>query len=101
VTETNTLVNRAYQEDDADALISKSSWSLKLSGLVFAGLLVIGRSASYGNIQWTPTFHQASTPLVVIQTLNSSKSDPAPIPKKAPSIDSAAALSKRAAASEV
>src|SRR5439155_768136 len=73
---------------------------LKLSGLVFAGLLVIGRSASYGNIQWTPTFHQADTPLVVIQTVKRSAPNPNPIPKTLPSIDSAA-LSKRAAASEV
>src|SRR5438034_1928999 len=100
VIEANTLGRHAYGEDDTEALISKSTWSLKLSGLVFAGLLIIGRSASYGNITWTPTFHQATSPLIVVEILKSSTPPRAPVPKTLPSID-AAAISKRAAAAEV
>src|SRR6202043_967132 len=94
-----TARNPVYSPDDADVLISKSSWPLKLSGVVFAGLLVIGRSASYGNITWTPTFHQANTPLTVL--VNSApKPAPAPsLPKTSPS--DPAALSKKSAASEI
>ena len=41
----------AYEQDgESDQLISRATWSLKLSGLVFAGLLVLGRSASSGNV---------------------------------------------------
>ncbi|TMF84638.1 MAG: hypothetical protein E6I07_12295, partial [Chloroflexi bacterium] len=98
--EANTLGRHAYGEDDTEALISKSTWSLKLSGLIFAGLLIIGRSASYGNIQWTPTFHPAGTPLTVIETTRPSTPNPAQVPKTLPSVDSAA-LTKRAAAAEV
>src|SRR5437867_4691935 len=100
VIEANTLGRHAYGEDDTEALISKSTWSLKFSGLIFAGLLIIGRSASYGNITWTPTFHQANSPLVVVEVLKSSAPPRAPVPKTLPSID-AAAMSKRAAAAEV
>ena len=98
--EANTLGRHAYGEDDTEALISKSTWSLKLSGLIFAGLLIIGRSASYGNITWTPTFHQANSPLIVVEILKSSTPPRAPVPKTLPSID-AAAISKRAAAAEI
>src|SRR2546428_3083798 len=41
-------------DDETDVLISRSTWSLKLSGLIAGVLLVIGRSASYGNITWSP-----------------------------------------------
>src|SRR3981081_1977861 len=86
-------------DDDGDVLISKSTWSLKLSGLIFAGLLVLGRSASYGNLTWSATFHPASTPLTVIQ--GATKPHPIPAtPKNVGGLD-AAALSKRSAASEV
>ena len=84
-------------EDDSDALISKSTWPLKLSGLVFAGLLLIGRSASYGNVTWTPTYHPAASPLIV-QT----SSQPRPVPA-IPNVHTAdpAALSKPSTAEEV
>src|SRR5437899_3679588 len=84
-------------EDESDALISKSTWPLKLSGLVFAGLLLIGRSASYGNVTWTPTYHSAFSPLIV-QTGGQPR--PAPAIPKVRTID-AAALSKPSAAEEV
>src|ERR1700738_3279283 len=54
-----------YAMDDSEVLISKATWTLKLSGLVFAGLLIVGRSASYGNITWSPAHHSAASPLVV------------------------------------
>jgi len=61
------LVNRAvYDTVDSEVLISKSTWPLKLSGFVFAGLLIVGRSASYGDVTWTPTYHAASSPLQVL-----------------------------------
>ena len=99
MTEANTLGYRAYQDDDSAALISKSSWPLKLSGVVFAGLLVIGRSASYGNITWTPTFHQAASPLVVTVNTSSKPVPPPSLPKTSPA--DPAALSKKSAASEI
>ena len=66
---TATAIPIPLYEDDSDALISKSTWPLKLSGLVFAGLLLIGRSASYGNVTWTPTYHPAASPLIVQTSL--------------------------------
>src|ERR1700687_2471990 len=71
--------NPAYLPDDSEVLISKSTWPLKLSGLLFAGLLVIGRSASYGNVTWTPAYHAADSPLVV-QVAGSHKPPPASSP---------------------
>src|SRR5437879_11572627 len=84
--------------DDGEVLISRSSWPLRLSGLLFAGLLVVGRAASGGQIVWLPAYHANPTPLIVI--INNSK-PPAPpaIPKTLP--DPAAAISKKSAASEV
>ena len=99
MTEANTLGYRAYQDDDSAALISKSSWPLKLSGIVFAGLLVIGRSASYGNITWTPTLHQAGSPLIVTINTGSKPVPPPSLPKTSPA--DPAALSKKSAASEI
>ena len=95
------LRNARYQDDDEDdQLISRSTWSLKLSGLICGVLLIIGRSASYGNITWTPAYHPASSPLTV---LVSQPAHPQPIPalpKTLPTTDPAA-VSKRSAASEV
>src|ERR1700687_5696129 len=88
--------NPAYLPDDSEDLISKSTWPLKLSGLVFAGLLVIGRSASYGNVTWTPAYHAASSPLVV-QLAGSEK--PAPFVPKLGNIDGL--MNKASAANEV
>ena len=89
--------NAAYLSDDSEVLISKSTWTLKLSGLLFAGLLVIGRSASYGNLTWTPTFHAADSPLVV-QLAASKKPAPA-----MPNLGTGtpAVMTKAAAAEEV
>src|SRR5256712_5085610 len=91
----------AYEQDgESDQLISKATWSLKLSGLVCGVLLVLGRSASSGNVVWNPTFHQASAPLTVV-VKNQTPYHPLPqVPKTIPNISNAA-LSKRAAASEV
>src|SRR2546421_55341 len=89
--------NPAYAEDGSEVLISKATWSLKLSGMLFAGLLILGRSASYGNVTWTPTLHPAGSPLIV--TINS-HSTPKPVPSSAKGSDPAA-LSKRSAAAEV
>ena len=90
-----TYRNPAY-EDDRDTLISKASWPLRVSGIVFAGLLLIGRSASYGNVTWTPAFHANATPLVVIAGGQKAP----PIPPK-PVQNDPAAISKRSAADEV
>src|SRR5260370_16644812 len=79
-----TARNPAYLPDDSEVLISKAMWTLKVSGLVFAGLLVIGRSASYGNVTWTPAYHAASSPLVV-QVAGSQK--PAPVVPKVGNVD--------------
>ena len=65
------------QDDHSDELISKSTWSLKISGLVCGVLLVLGRSASYGNVTWTPVYHAPSSPLVVLIVEKPSKA-PAP-----------------------
>src|SRR5207245_11194265 len=89
--------NPAYAEDGSEVLISKATWSLKLSGMLFAGLLILGRSASYGNVTWTPTLHPAGSPLIV--TINS-HSTPKPVPSSAKGSDPAA-VSKRSAAAEV
>src|SRR6202011_4773124 len=88
--------NPVYGEDESDVLISKATWTLKLSGLVFAGLLVIGRSASYGNVTWTPAYHAASTPLIV-QLAGSQK--PAPVVPSFGSIDGL--MNKASTANEV
>ena len=75
------LVNRAvYDTVDSEVLISKSTWPLKLSGFVFAGLLIVGRSASYGDVTWTPTYHAASSPLQVLMVGKSSPSPNTPVP---------------------
>jgi hypothetical protein len=87
-------------ETESEALISKATWSLKLSGLVCGVLLVIGRSASYGNVTWNPTYHAASAPLVVVMHTQSSQHPTPPVPKTLPNINNAL-LSKRSAASEV
>ena len=90
-----------YETDDEnDVLISRSTWSLKLSGLIAGVLLVIGRSASYGNITWSPAYHQASTPLMVIVSTKAPTNPLPAIPKTSPLADPAA-ISKRSAASEV
>ena len=65
ITSSGVILPLAYGGDSAEALISKSTWPLKVSGLVFAGLLVLGRSASYGNVTWTPTYHGPGSPLIV------------------------------------
>src|SRR5437763_16490838 len=91
-----TLLRRmAYEQDgESDQLISRATWSLKLSGLVFAGLLVLGRSASSGNVVWNPTFHGASSPLVVGPKAHAPQNPVPPIPQTPPNIDNAA-LSKQ------
>src|ERR1700719_176942 len=91
-----TARNPVYSPDDSDVLISKSTWPLKLSGLVFAGLLVIGRSASYGNVTWTPAYHAPSSPLVV---LVAGSQKPAPVVPKLGSTDGL--MNKASAANEV
>src|SRR5712664_4444105 len=89
-----------YDDEDSDeVLVSRSTWPLKLSGLVFAGLLVLGRSATYGNVTWTPTYHAASSPLQVVATQPLSAPKPGARPSS-PRIDWAAS-SKRSAADEV
>ena len=92
-----TARNAAYFSDESEVLISKSTWPLKLSGLLFAGLLVIGRSASYGNVTWTPSFHAAESPLIV-QLAGSRKPAPA-IPNLGISVP--AVMTKAAVAEEV
>jgi len=100
LTNTITLARKpAYEDDDSEALITKATWPLKLSGVLFAGLLVIGRSASYGNITWTPAYHSAISPLVVVHQSDGSAPAPA-VPKSVPLTDPWA-LSKRSAAEEV
>src|ERR1700730_13744319 len=85
--------------DDGEVLISRSSWPLRLSGLLFAGLLVVGRAASGGQIVWLPAFHANPTPLIVV--INQTKpGTPPSLPKTIPG-DPAAAISKKSAASEV
>jgi hypothetical protein len=97
-TDSTFLRNPAYVDDESEVLISRSSWPLKLSGIAFGVLLVLGRSASYGNITWTPTYHSAGSPLIVL--INSKPSPSPTVPKTLPSIN-AAAISKRSAATEV
>ncbi|MEO6797934.1 MAG: hypothetical protein ABI401_05315, partial [Candidatus Dormibacter sp.] len=87
-------------DDETDGLISRSTWSLKLSGLIAGVLLVIGRSASYGNITWAPAYHQASAPLMVIINTNAPAKPLPAIPKTLPSADPAA-ISRQSAAVEV
>src|SRR5229473_4757329 len=89
-----------YDDEDSDeVLVSRSTWPLKLSGLVFAGLLIVGRSATYGNVTWTPAYHAANSPLLVVATRPLSAPKPA-VPTSLPRIDWAAS-SKRSAAEEV
>src|SRR5712671_5150291 len=93
-----TLGISAPTSDDGEVLISRSTWSLRLSGLLFAGLLVVGRAASGGQIVWLPAYHANPTPLIVV--INTSKpATPPAVPKTLP--DPAAAISKKSAASEV
>ncbi|HYM50919.1 MAG TPA: hypothetical protein VET65_10175, partial [Candidatus Limnocylindrales bacterium] len=68
MTTANTFLRRnTYsRDDDGEELISKSTWSMRLSGIIAGVLLVIGRSASYGNITWQPAYHPATSGLVVI-----------------------------------
>src|SRR5256712_11342574 len=87
-------------EDPNEVLVSRSTWPLKLSGLVFAGLLVLGRSASYGDVTWTPTYHAASSPLQVLMVGKSSPPPNTPVPKSHGNIDPSRAV-KRSAAEEV
>ena len=85
--------------DDGEVLISRSSWPLRLSGLLFAGLLVVGRAASGGQIVWLPAYHADPTPLIVV--INQPKpGTPPALPKSLPG-NPAAAISKKSAAAEV
>src|SRR3989442_8473584 len=95
------LVNRAvYDTVNSEVLISKSTWPVKLSGFVFAGLLIVGRSARYGDVAWTPTYHAASSPLQVLMVGKSSPPPNTPVPKSNGNIDPSSAV-KRSAAEEV
>src|SRR2546425_6931990 len=95
------LVNRAvYDTVNSEVLISKSTWPLKLSGFVFAGLLIVGRSASYGDVTWTPAYHAASSPLQILVVGKSNPPPNTPVPKSNGNIDPSAAV-KRSAAEEV
>src|SRR2546423_2881319 len=96
ITSSGVILPPAYGGDSAEALISKSTWPLKVSGLVFAGLLVLGRSASYGNVTWTPTYHGPGSPLIV-QTSGVPAAPAKPIPRSA----DPAALGRQSAADEV
>ena len=87
-------------DDETDGLISRSTWSLKLSGVIAGVLLVIGRSASYGAITWAPAYHHASAPLTVIVSTKTPANPLPAIPKTLPSADPAA-ISKQSAAYEV
>ena len=89
--------NLRFEDADSDDLISRRTWPLKVSGLVFAGLLVVGRTASIGDITWTPVVHAAS-PLVVVDLHPRPQAPGAPVPKNSPD---PAAISKRSAAEEV
>ena len=91
------LAKQGSDNDDSEVLISRSTWSLKVSGLLFAGLLVLGRTATYGNLTWTPTFHPASSPLEVI---TSGRAPSAPAVPKSSGTDFLAAV-KRSASEEV
>src|SRR3989454_10483334 len=103
VTETS-LVIGAPTSDDGEVLISRSSWPLRLSGLLFAGLLVVGRAASGGQIVWLPAYHANPTPLigVINQPKPATPTTPTTpaLPKSLPG-NPAAAISKKSAASEV
>jgi hypothetical protein len=92
--------NLRYEDDGSEDLISRSSWPLRLSGVVFAGLLIVGRSATYGNLTWTPSYHSAPSPLVVVATQQRTQGQPPAVPKPLPGLDPAA-FSKRSAAAEV
>src|SRR6202022_2049311 len=85
---------------ETEDLYSRSTWSLKLSGLVFAGLLILGRTATYGNVTWIATYHPASSPLQVLEVVSPNGLPAVPLPKSSVKIDPAAAV-KRSAANEV
>src|SRR5947208_875102 len=92
----------AYLRDDgSEELISKSTWALKATGLLFGALLVVGRTASAGNIVWNPTHHSATTPLLVISAAVQKSGQPSRQAPKSPPGSDPAALAKRAAAHEV
>src|SRR5881227_1135402 len=96
------LRGRAYLRDDgSEELISKSTWALKATGLLFGALLVVGRTASAGNIVWNPTHHSATTPLLVISAAVQKSGQPSRQAPKSPPCSDPAALAKRAAAHEV
>src|SRR2546421_5225072 len=96
------LRGRAYLRDDgSEELISKSTWALKATGLLFGALLVVGRTASAGNIVWNPTHHSATTPLLVISAAAQKSGQPSRQAPKSPPGSDPAALAKRAAAHEV
>ena len=95
------LRRRDSDDDEAEELISKSTWALKATGLLFGALLVVGRTASTGVIVANPTYHSAGAPLVVVPSSVKTTNQPVPkTPKTIPGIHPAA-LAKRAAASEV
>src|SRR2546423_55665 len=96
ITSSGVILPLASGGDSAEVLISKSTWPLKVSGLVFAGLLVLGRSASYGNVTWTPTYHGPGSPLIV-QTSGVPAAPAKPILRSA----DPAALGRQSAADEV
>ena len=100
---TDSIYLRRWEYDDAEAeeLISRSTWALKAAGLLFGALLVVGRTASAGAIVWSPTYHSAGAPLVVVA--NSAKTTNQPVPRTPKTVPGAdpAALAKRAAAFEV
>src|SRR5260370_36400374 len=98
VTDT-TLGMSAPTSADDEVLISRSTWSLRLSGLLFAGLLVVGRAASGGQIVWLPAFHANPTPLIVIINTSTPATPPA-LPNTLPR-DPAAAVSKKSAPAAV
>lgn len=101
MTTTITLArNPAYEDDDSEELVSKATWPLKLSGLLFAGMLVLGRSATYGNITWAPAHHGASAPLVVVVHATDPSTPGPSTPKSVPLTDPGA-LGTRSAADEV
>src|SRR2546429_209223 len=96
------LRGRAYLRDDgSEELFSKSTWALKATGLLFGALLVVGRTASAGNIVWNPTHHSATTPLLVISAAVQKSGQPSRQAPKSPPGSDPAALAKRAAAHEV
>jgi len=87
-------------DDGFDALLTKSTWPLKLSGVLCAGMLVLGRTAVSGTISSVPA-SPTSTPSAAVLHQEASRPDPGPaLPKTRPYLDPAA-LSKRMEAVEV